>query len=82
MKVTLVTPDVVKASSRSEYNRYEWHRIVDRYSNYGNPKFYKNVEKEDFYCVYQTPEGIIFFKEISYMSCLSSASLFSLPVME
>jgi len=73
MRVEIVSLDKVKQSSRSEYNRNEWVKILDSYTKRGNETiFYKDIEKDEVYYVIYRVDGLLFFKEISYSSCLSS----------
>ena len=83
MRVVEVTAEQVIQSSRSEYNAYEWKKTVNRYVGYKDAQFYKrtDTDKEDFYVVYGV-DGINFFKEVSYSSCLSSTSFCRVTIID
>lgn len=67
----------VKNDSIREYNPREWDKVVERYSNYSNVEFFK-VEKNDvygydrFFVKYETSDGMIYFKSLSYSSSLTN----------
>lgn len=73
LSLEAVTVDQVLASDRKEYNAYEWSKKVKMYAGFPKCQFYRdrNQEKDTFYVVYQA-DGINFFKEFGYISCLSS----------
>jgi hypothetical protein len=72
MKLQVVTLEEVQNSPRSLYNHYEWIKMLNLY-NGAETIFYKDAEKEEkYYAVYRA-DGLLFFKEISYSSCLSSS---------
>ena len=66
----------VLSNYKKEYNEAEWIKIVNRFASYDGAQFYEALAQEGFdynriFCTYKTPEGIIFFKSVSYSSCLS-----------
>lgn len=70
-----ITPNSVFKNKRSEYNPNEWKKIVNRYLGYTGTRFFLakgKIHNEDIWVVYEV-NGIRMLKEVSYLSCLSSA---------
>lgn len=70
-----VGEQTVREATQKEYNQKEWNKIVERYIQTGEVKFFKTpgtIYEFDYYAIY-TIDGIRMLKEISYSSCLSSA---------
>ena len=72
MKLQVVTLEEVQNSPRSLYNHYEWIKMLNRY-NGAETIFYKEVEADEKYYVVYRADGLLFFAELSYTSCLSSS---------
>ena len=69
-----VSSEQVKASSRREYNAYEWEKKIDRYASYPECKFYLDEDKEEYFAIY-VADGIRFMQTIEYGSMLSNSLL-------
>ena len=65
--VVVLTVEQVKENPRSEYNKREWGKIVDRYENMEATFI---TDGENIYVIYIF-DGIRFLKEITYSSSLS-----------
>lgn len=78
MKLTIVTAEEVKNNEAGSYNIREWKKKVARYEEL-NASFYKSDKRDynedTFYAVYMSTDGIRFMKEVSFISCLTSAPL-------
>ena len=66
--VTLATIEEVLNHQVREYNPFEWAKTVNRYQKY-DPTYY--MDAKSCYVKYSV-EGINYFKELSYSSCLST----------
>lgn len=69
-----VSAEVVKAGNQREYNQSVWESTVDRYSKYGEVKFFRTegrIYEFNFYAIY-VADGIRFLQEITYGSSLTS----------
>jgi hypothetical protein len=69
-----VTIEQVKASSRREYNPYEWCRKIDRYASYPECRFFYDEKVDEYFAIY-VAQGIRFMQTIEYSSMLSSGGL-------
>lgn len=75
----------VKNDSIREYNPTEWNKVVNRYSQFSNVEFFK-VEKNDvygydrFFVKYETSDGMIYFKSLSYSSSLTNGGFQSICI--
>lgn len=57
------------------YNPTEWKRRVESYLKYNNVEFFQShslneYNEYDYYVKYQLRDGLIFFSQISFTSCL------------
>lgn len=71
-----ITQDQIRKEGR-EYNAYEWDKIIDRFYKYKGCKFYiatpqNGYDYERYFAIYEIPEGLILFHQISYHSSLSN----------
>lgn len=71
MRLQVVTLEDVQNSTRSLYNHYEWIKMLNRY-NGNETVFYKDTEEDEKYYTVYRADGLLFFKEISYISSLSN----------
>lgn len=74
MRIKQITIDEALNSSRKEYNPSIWAKEVNFYQRYENPVYYQDLDSDRVYAEYTINEGIRFFKEVCYSSCLSGAS--------
>lgn len=83
MHIIEVTAEEIINSSAREYNPAIWEEKVLSYSKYKGVQYFKDMdENEKFYVKYGIKEGLIFFSEISYVSCMHSGGFTRLLIVE
>lgn len=83
LKLTLVNAETVINSNASEYNPYEWKRIVERYQKYDNVLFFKvenetRYSRDEFIVEYTINEGLRTVKHLSYSACLHNGGFYQI----
>lgn len=76
LNLKAVTPHDVNDSTKSEYNPWEWKRIVTRYTEHDDVQFYMVFDHPENFAVLYTIAGISYFAQVSYGSSLSSGDPF------
>jgi hypothetical protein len=76
LTVEELTTEQIRKENR-EYNPSEWDKVINRFSSYAECKFYiaraqRGYAYDRYFASYRTPEGILFFKSVSYSSSITS----------
>lgn len=76
LNLKAVTPQDVIDSTKSEYNPWEWKRIVTRYTEHDDVQFYMVFDHPENFAVLYTIDGVRYFARVSYGSSLSACAPF------
>lgn len=87
MNVREITMEEAMNHPEKEYNEKVWKEIISRYAKqlqFGEVNFYERTDDcktyDELYVEYSINEGIRFFNQISYASCLSSAGFLKVNI--
>ena len=72
LNLKAVTAQDVIDSPESEYNPWEWKRIVCRYMEHDDVQFYMVFDNEKNFAVYYEIDGVRFFAKVQYGSSLTA----------
>lgn len=76
LQVQPLTEAEIRSENR-EYNERVWDETITRYAKYKGAKFYvarkqRGYDYDRYFVKYEIEDGIIFFKSVSYSSCISN----------
>jgi hypothetical protein len=83
MKAIKLTTEQIRANDVRNYNATEWDRIIDRFEQYKDVKYFMapkdNIYSYDrFFAEYTLPTGLRLFGSVSYSSSMTNGGFYRL----